>query len=131
MRGRKFGDGEGDSGEELAVGVDGVLLDARTEERRVGGKGAGMVAFVAVRGEEVSAIGRAVDRDFALGAATDGADFFGFGRAKASGFAFLADGTGHKDSFCRSPFSCLVISGLTAHPPRPKAPASEGGRYQG
>jgi hypothetical protein len=84
----------------LAVGVDDVLLDARIEERRVGGKGAGMVVFVAVCGNEVSAIRRAVDRDFAPGAATDSADFFRFGRAKASGFAFLADGTSHKDSFC-------------------------------
>ena len=53
--------------------------------------------FVAMGGEEVGAVGWAVEGNLTLGAAADGADGFGFGRAEATGFAFLTDRTGHED----------------------------------
>jgi hypothetical protein len=46
-------------------------------------------------GDEVRAIRRAVDGDFAAGAATDGADGFALGWAKTVGFALFADWTRH------------------------------------
>ncbi len=54
-----------------------------------------MPVFVTVRSDEIRAIRRAIDSDFALGAATDGADFLALGRAEAGGFAFLTDRAGH------------------------------------
>ena len=94
----KFGDGEGHSGQELAVELDGVAGDADIEERSIGRKRARVLLFVAVRGEQVAAVGGAVDGDFALRAATDGADFFRLGRTEAAGFAFVADWTKHERS---------------------------------
>jgi len=55
-----------------------------------------MLLFVAMRGEEIGAVGRTVEGDFALGAAADGADGFGLGGAEAAGFAFLTDRAGQK-----------------------------------
>ena len=57
-----------------------------------------MTVFVAVGGDEIRAIGWAIDGDFALGATTNGADFFAFGGAEAVGFAFFANRTGHEVS---------------------------------
>ena len=98
LRGGEFGDGEGNGGEELAVDLDGIGSDAQIEERSVGGKRAGMLLLVAMSGDEVAAVGGAVDGDFALRAATDGADFFRLGRTEAAGFAFVADWTKHERS---------------------------------
>jgi hypothetical protein len=78
--------------------VYGVLGNADVEEGSVGGERAGVIVFVAVCGDEISAVGRAIDGDFAFGAATNGADLFGLCGTEASGFAFLADGTDHKNS---------------------------------
>jgi hypothetical protein len=48
-----------------------------------------------VRGDQVRAIDRTIDGDFAVGAAAHGADFFAFGRAEPDRFAFFTDGTRH------------------------------------
>ena len=45
--------------------------------------------------DEIGTVGRAVERDFAFGAAAYGADFFGLGRAEARGLAFFTDRTEH------------------------------------
>ena len=94
MRGAEFGDGEGDGGEKLWVDAHEIRGEADVEQGRVGGKLARVLFFVAMRGDEVGAVGRAVEGDFALGAAADGADGFGLGRAEAAGLAFLTDRTG-------------------------------------
>ena len=93
LRGAEFGDGEGDGGEKLRVDADEIRGEADVEQRRVGGKLARVLLFVAMRGDQVGAVGRAVEGDFAFGAATDGADGFGFGRAEPAGFTFLTDRT--------------------------------------
>jgi hypothetical protein len=114
LRGAEFGDREGDGGQKLAVSVDGILLDACVEERSIGGKGAWMLVFVAVGREEIGAVRRTVDGDFTFCAAADGADFFGFGRTEACGFAFLADWTSHEDSSeakVRFSYAGLELSG--------------------
>ena len=97
LRGAEFGDGEGDGGEKLWMDANEIRSQADVEQRRVGGKLARVLFFVAVRGDEVGAIGRAVEGDFALGAAANGANGFGFRRTEAAGFAFLADWTGQED----------------------------------
>jgi hypothetical protein len=98
LRGAEFGDGKSDGGQKLALCVNGVLGDADVEQGSVGGKRAGMIVFVAVRGDEIGAVRRAVDSDFAFCAATNGADLFSLCGAEASGLAFLANGTDHKNS---------------------------------
>jgi hypothetical protein len=55
-------------------------------------------------GDEVGAVGGAIDGDFAFGATTDRADFFGLGGTKTAGFALLADWTSH-DKF---PWQCEI-----------------------
>jgi hypothetical protein len=57
-----------------------------------------VLVFVAVRGDKMRAIRRAIDGDFAVGAATDGADFLSLGGAETLGFAFFTDRTGHEIS---------------------------------
>src|SRR5882672_10705615 len=54
-----------------------------------------MPVLVSVRGDEVGAIGGAVDRDFAPGATADGTDFFTFGGAEAGWLTFFADRAKH------------------------------------
>jgi hypothetical protein len=60
-----------------------------------------VLVFVTVRRDEIGTIGRAVDGDFALCAAANGADLFSFGGAEAGGFALFADGAGHGISSAR------------------------------
>jgi len=79
----------------LLVGVDDILRDFFLEQRSIRGKGARMAVFVAVGGDEIEAIGGAIDRDFALGAAADSANFFALGGAEASRFALFTNRTGH------------------------------------
>ena len=52
-----------------------------------------MFVFVAVRGDQVSAIGRTADGDFALSAAAESTDFFTFGGTIPRCLAFFADRT--------------------------------------
>ena len=78
------------------MNADKIRSEADVEQRGVGGELALVSFFVAMRGDEVSAVGRAVESNFAFRAATDRADGFGFGGAEAAGFAFFADRTGQK-----------------------------------
>ena len=94
----ELSDGKGNARNQDLIGIYKVLRECDVEEWRVPGKCAFMFAFVAVRSDEVRAIRDAINSDFALGAAADGADFFTFGGAIANGFAFFADGTGHESS---------------------------------
>ena len=50
-----------------------------------------MPVLVPVRGDKVEAIGGAVDRDFALGATANGADFLALGRAISFTAALFAN----------------------------------------
>lgn len=58
-----------------------------------------MLGLVAAPGDQMRAIGGAVDRNFAFRAAADGADFFAFGGAEPLGRALLANGTAHPGPF--------------------------------
>jgi hypothetical protein len=57
-----------------------------------------VLIFVAVRGEKVRTIRRAIDGDFASGAAADRADGFALGGTKPRAFSFFADRAGHRSS---------------------------------
>jgi hypothetical protein len=73
-----------------------------------------MLLFVAVGGEEIGAAGRAVEGNFALGAATDGADGFGFCRAEAARLTLLTDRTGQEDPLeSRKKSDCLARQNIT------------------
>ncbi len=98
LRGTEFGDRKCERGHELLMGVDDVLWDFFVEERSIPKDAALVIVFVAVSREEVGAVGRAVYGDFALGAATDGADLLRFGGTEARGFAFFTNRTGHGGS---------------------------------
>lgn len=93
--GAKFRSGEGNSGKNSLLHVDVVARNFDVEKRRIGGELALMFVFVAMRGDEVAAIRRAVDGDFAIGAAADGANLFALGRAKTRFFALFTDRTAH------------------------------------
>jgi hypothetical protein len=54
-----------------------------------------VLVLITMRGEQVRAIRRAIDRYFAAGTAADGADGFALGRTKTVGLAFFADWTRH------------------------------------
>ena len=97
LRGAEFCDGEGDGGEKLRVDAYKIRSEADVEQRRVGWELARVLFFVAVSGDEIGAVGRAVESNFALGAATDGADGFGFRRTEAPGLTFLTDRTGQEN----------------------------------
>ena len=101
MRGAEFCDGEGDGGEKLRVDAHEIRGEANVEQRRVGGKLARVLFFVAVGGDEIGAVGRAVESNFALGAAADGADGFGTRGTEAPRFTFLTDRTRHEVSLER------------------------------
>jgi hypothetical protein len=73
--------------------VKDFLWNALAEERRVLGKNTLMFVFIAVRGDQVGAVGRTADGDLALGAAADGTDFFAFGGTIPRSLAFFADRT--------------------------------------
>lgn len=94
LAGAEFGNSERNGRKKLRVQAHQIGSEADIEQRCVRRKRARMVFLVAVRGEKIGAIGRAIERDFAFRAAADGADFFSFGRAKAFGLAFLTNWTG-------------------------------------
>jgi hypothetical protein len=83
------------------MGINGILGDFFVEQRSVCGKQALVLVFIAVGGQEIGAIGRAIDGDFAFGATANGADFFALGGAKAGLFTFFANRTGHRISSAR------------------------------
>src|SRR5215831_7100909 len=57
-----------------------------------------MLAFIAMCGNEIGAVGRAVNRDLALLATANGANPFGLGGAKPLSLALFTDRTGHERS---------------------------------
>ena len=95
MRGAEFGDAERERSHQLLVRVEEIARNVYVEQRGVGGNLTLMFVLVMVRGDQIGAIDGAIDGDFALGAATDGADFFAFGRAEAIGFALSTNGAEH------------------------------------
>jgi len=80
------------------MGMDGVLLNRFLEQGSICRDVARMLAFVAVRSNEVGTIRRAVNTDFAFPATTDRTDFLGLGGAESLGFALFANRTGHGHS---------------------------------
>jgi hypothetical protein len=54
-----------------------------------------VLVFIAVSGDKISAVGGAINGNFALGAAANSADFLALGGAEASGFALFTDRAGH------------------------------------
>ena len=70
--------------------------EAYIQQRRIRRELARVLLLVAVGGEEIGAVGRAIEGDFALGAAADRADGLGFGGAEAARFTFLTDRTGQE-----------------------------------
>jgi len=101
LDGAELGDGEGQSGHELLMGVDDILRNFFVEQRSVRGQGALVLIFVAVCRDEIGAIGGAIDSDFALGAAANSADLFALSGAEAGRFALFTDGAGHGISSAR------------------------------
>jgi len=99
VSGAEFRCGEGNPRKNHLVHVDVVAGDFGVEQRRIGGQFALVLVFVAVRGEEIAAVWRAVDGDFPVGAAADRTDLFALGGAEARFFAFLADRTAHESSW--------------------------------
>src|SRR5258707_15438044 len=102
MRGAEFGDAERQRSHELLVRVDEVGRNLHIQQWSIRWDHALVLVFVAVRGDQVGAVDRAIDGDFALCAAADGADFLAFGRAKPGAFSFFADWTGHGGSARRN-----------------------------
>jgi hypothetical protein len=78
--------------------VDDVGREADVEHGRVRRKRAGMLVLIAMGGDEVRAIGRAIDGDFAAGAAADSADRLSFRRTEARSFSLFANRAGHTAS---------------------------------
>ena len=124
LRGAEFGNGKGDGGDQLGMNEDEIRSEADIQQGRIRRKLARVLFFVAMGGQEISTVGRTIEGDFPFGAAADGADFFGLGRAEARGLAFLTDRTGQG-----IPLEQSI---------EPKAPASDpsttlrasGGRYK-
>ena len=96
MRGAEFGDTKRQRPHELLVRVDQIGRNLHIEQRGVGWDLALVLVFVTVGGDQMGAIDRAVDGDFAIDAAADGADFFAFGGTEAIRFSFFADWARHK-----------------------------------
>src|SRR5580658_9122159 len=98
MRGGEFRGGEGYSRKHILVSVDDVLRNFDVEKRRVLGQRTLVFIFIAMRGNQVGTVRRTVDRDLALLAAADGADFLAFRWTKSFGFSFFTNRTGHSSS---------------------------------
>ena len=95
--GAEFGDSEGDGGEKLRVDADKIWSEANVKQRRIGRELARVLFFVAVRGEEIGTVKRAVEGNFAFRTAADRADGFGLRGAEASRFTFVTDRTGQEE----------------------------------
>src|ERR1700721_1849831 len=98
MSSGEFRGGERDPRKHVLVGVNDVLRNFHVEQRRVRGKLALVLILVTMCCEEVRAVGRTVNGNFALRAAADGADFFALRGTKSYGFTFFADRTRHSGS---------------------------------
>jgi len=71
-----------------------------------------MLIFVSVRGNQIGAIDRTVDRDFAFFPAANGTDLFAFRGTKSLWFSFLADWAGHaqQNTLCRAKIKRVQMS---------------------
>ena len=94
----EFCDGKCQRSQEFLMSVDELLGNRFLKKRSIGRQVARMLALIAVRGNKISAVDRAVDGHFALGATADRTYLFGFGRAESLRLAPLADwaGPGHE-----------------------------------
>src|SRR5216684_3659054 len=89
-------DGVAQSGNHRAALMDQVGREFDIGERHLGGRdGLAVLLFVAVRGDQIGAVPRAIDRYLALGPAADRADLLAFGRTIPFRLAFIADRTAH------------------------------------
>jgi hypothetical protein len=80
-----------------------ILRQSFFDERCVGRHRTFVLILVAVRRNQIRAIHRATDGNFALRAAAHRANLFGFRRAIPRGFALPANRTGHNFSSEFSP----------------------------
>jgi len=80
------------------MGVQRAWRKSLFEEWRVRGNLALVLILIAMSGGEIGAIGRTGDGDFALRAATDGADLFAFGGTEAPDLSFFTNWTRQKIS---------------------------------
>ena len=71
--------------------VEGSFGDAFFDKRRVSGDGTLVLVFVAVRRGQITAVYRAINRDFTFRTATNGADFFRLCGAKAAFFSLFTN----------------------------------------
>src|SRR4249919_2040321 len=98
MSSGKLGGSKRDPGKHILVRVNDVLRNFDVEQGRVGGKLALVLILVTMRRDEVRAVGRAVDGNFALRAAAYGTDFLALRGTKSYGFTLFADRTRHSGS---------------------------------
>src|ERR1700688_1496541 len=98
MSSGKFSGSKRDPRKHILVRVNEVLRNFHVEQGRVRGKLSLALILVTMRRDEVRAVGRAVDRDFSLRPAADGADFLALRRTKSYGFTVFADRTSHSGS---------------------------------
>ncbi len=98
LGGAEVCDRERKGGHKLLLRVDDIGGESDVEQGRAGWKHAGMLVFVAMGGDEVWAIGRAVDGDFAACSAADGADSLSLGGTEARAFSFFTYRAGHTAS---------------------------------
>jgi hypothetical protein len=104
----------------LLLRVDDVGREIDVEQRRSGRKRAGMLVLIAVGGDEVGAIGCAIDGDFAAGAAADGADGLTLRGTEARAFSFLTDWTGQYGSVSVKRVQQNTLSGNRSKAERPE-----------
>jgi len=88
-------DREGERRHQLLLRVNDVGRQIDVQQRCARWQGARVLVLVAVRGQQVGAVRRAINRDFPACAAANGADRFSLGGTVASAFALFADGTDH------------------------------------
>src|SRR5882672_2067830 len=74
-----------------------TFRNALLEKWRAGRDSAFVLVLVAMCGGKISAVNGTVNRDFALRAAADGADFFAFRGTETAFFSFFTNGTRQKN----------------------------------
>src|SRR2546427_8468566 len=89
-------DGESQAGDYRATIVDQVGRDVHVHKGHLAGwHGLAVLGFVAVRGRQIGAVRRAINRHLALSPAADRADLLALCGAVTLGLALFADWTGH------------------------------------
>jgi len=97
LRGAEFGDGEGDGGEKLRMDANEIRSEANVEQRRVRGKLARVLFFVAMRGGEIAAVGRQSRVTSRSVPQQTGQMVSAFAGQKRPGLRFLTDRTGQEE----------------------------------